>query len=111
MIVEGKKLTAFDAMEAAMELSGLYLLHRTHEIANFRYSTDLKAVVFDFCYWEDREGYIPKASFTVFLDNETEGGDSFSDVFEFINEEKDRFGGVLKGKVNSDYMGKEDVKA
>ena len=107
MISEGMKLTAFDAMEAAMELSGLYIVNNLHEIANFRYSTDLEAVEFMFCYWKDREGYIEKASFTIFLDGETEGGDSFSDLFEFINEEKDRFNKPPKGFVNFDYQGKE----
>ncbi len=110
MIVEGKKLTAFDAMEAAMELSGIYLKNGTNEIANFIYSTDMQAVVFYFAHWEDREGYIMKASFTVFLDDETEGGDSFSDVFEFISDELDRFDQPVKGYVNSDYMGKEECR-
>ena len=107
MISEGMKLTAFDAMEATMELSGLYLKNNVHEIANFRYSTDLQAVVFDFYYWVKREGYNEKASFTIFLDGETEGGDSFDDLFEFLNTEKDRFCIDPKGFVNSDYMGKE----
>ena len=36
MIIEGRKLTAFDAMEAAINLSEMYITRNTHKVVNFR---------------------------------------------------------------------------
>ena len=38
MIIEGRKLTAFDAMEAAINLSEMYIVRNSKKSVNFRYS-------------------------------------------------------------------------
>lgn len=98
MLDEGKKLTAFDAMEAAMKLSGMYIVHRTHDFVTFRFSTMLEAVEFEFGKWEGYE-IIEKASYRVYL-NELTISDSFSDVFQMIENELDRMEEIIKEKRN-----------
>lgn len=86
MILEGKKLTAFDAMEAAIELSQMYLIRGLHRVVNFRFSQALEAIVFEFGIWEGFE-YSVTDDYTVYLNNAKHGGDSFSKVFNKIEEE------------------------
>ena len=94
MIVEGKKLTAFDAMEAAMNLSGIYMVHNRKESVTFRFSQALESVCFEFGKWNDYEFEITK-KFCVPLDDSTHG-DSFSDVFDMIEKELDRMAELEK---------------
>lgn len=94
MIVEGKKITAFDAMEAAMNLSGIYMVHNRKESVTFRYSQPLESVCFEFGKWNGYEFEITK-KFCVPLDDLT-NGDSFSDVFDMIEKELDRMAELEK---------------
>ena len=54
MIVEGKKITAFDAMEAAIRLSETYHANRAKEFVNFRFSGIIDAVEFKFGKFEGK---------------------------------------------------------
>ncbi len=94
MIVEGKKLTAFDAMEAAMRLSGIYMVHNRKESITFRYSQSLESVCFEFGNWNGFDFEITKI-FRIPLDDST-AGDSFSDVFNMIEKELDRMAEIEK---------------
>lgn len=85
MILEGKKLTAFDAMEEAVKLSELYVLHKTHRTVNFRFSQTLEAITFEFGYWKGFD-YELTDRFTIYLD-ETTVGDTFATLFEKIASE------------------------
>lgn len=88
MIDEGKKITAFDAMEAVMRLSDLYHLARDKKNVDFRFSSSLNAVFFTFGHWEMFD-YIIDKQFEIQIDN-FNFGDSFSDLFLFIEKEMDR---------------------
>lgn len=88
MIIEGRKITAFDAMEAAMELSGMYMVRDLKDIVNFRYSQVMEAVVFEFGFWKGFD-FVNRKSFVVYLDN-TRTGNTFTEVFNEIESEKER---------------------
>lgn len=90
MIDEGKKLTAFDAMEAAMRLSDMYHLTKDREDVDFRFNSTCTGnmMVFTFGHWEMFD-YIIDKQFEIQIDN-FNFGDSFSDLFLFIEKEMDR---------------------
>lgn len=94
MIVEGKKLTAFDAMEAAIRLSETYRANRAKEFVTFHFHGHTEAFEVDFGKFESYECEIIK-SFHVYL-NELTCGDSFSDVFDMIEKELDRMAEIEK---------------
>ncbi len=98
MIVEGKKITAFDAMEAVMRLSETYHKNKAKEFASFRFSGITDIVEFHFGKFEGFECEIHNTYF-VYLDELT-CGDSFSDVFEKIEKELDRMAEIEKEKRN-----------
>ncbi|MBR5202670.1 MAG: hypothetical protein IKW45_05345 [Clostridia bacterium] len=91
MINEGMKLTAFDAMEAAMELNQLYTIFNTHDVCNFRYVQESERLHFSF-YNSDKGDLFNVVTFSVPLDdsNPDDEADTFSDVFKKIGEEKDK---------------------
>lgn len=86
MIIEGRKLTAFDAMEAAINLSEMYIVRNSKKSANFRYSHGMEAVIFEFGYWEKYD-YILTGHFTVYLDDTISTGNTFAELFDYISEE------------------------
>ena len=88
MLNEGKMLTAFDAMEAAMKLSNVYIAHKQKDVINFRYSHSMEAVVFEFGFWKGYE-YTIRKSFTIYLDN-TPLGQGFGEFFEEVEKETER---------------------
>lgn len=96
MIIEGKKLTAFDAMEAAINLSEAYMAHNTHKTVNFRWSQAMEAVIFEFGYWEGFD-YNSTDHYTIYLDNTTSAGNTFAELFDKLNEEIEK---MLKENVN-----------
>ncbi len=96
MIIEGRKLTAFDAMEAAMNLSEMYIARNTHKVVNFRWSQSMEAVIFEFGKWEGFE-FNATDHYAVYLDDTTSAGCTFAEVFNKINEE---MGKMLKEKEN-----------
>lgn len=108
MIDEGRKVTVFGAMEAAMHVSDLYKLHDPKSYVNFRFTSFGEAVLFDFGYQEGRE-YKTKAEFTIQLNPkiEAEESDYFCELFEMLNEEMDRFEPDIRGFVRT-YQGKEE---
>ena len=87
MIIEGKKLTAFDAMEAAINLSEAYMAHNTHKTVNFRWSQAMEAVIFEFGYW-DKFDFNLTDHYVVYLDKTTRVGNTFKELFEKIVEEQ-----------------------
>ena len=86
MIIEGRKLTAFDAMEAAINLSEMYIARNTHKVVNFRWSQSMEAVVFEFGYWEKYD-YVLTGHFTIYLDDTISTGNTFAELFDYISEE------------------------
>lgn len=96
MIIEGRKLTAFDAMEAAINLSEMYIARNTHKVVNFRWSQSMEAVIFEFGKWEGFD-YNSTDHYTVYLDNTTSAGNTFAELFDKLNEEIEK---MLKENVN-----------
>lgn len=94
MIVEGKKITAFDAMEAVIRLSETYHANRAKEFVTFYFYGHTEVFECDFGKFEGFECEIIK-SFHVYL-NELTCGDSFSDVFNMIEKELDRMAELEK---------------
>lgn len=94
MIVEGKKLTAFDAMEAAIRLSETYHANRAKEFVTFRFHGNTDTIEFTFGKFEGFECEIIK-QYRVYLDELT-CGYSFSDVFDMIEKELDRIAEIEK---------------
>lgn len=86
MILEGRKLTAFDAMEAVMSLSELYMSRHTHKSVDFRYSQPMEAIVFQFGRWKGFD-FILTDNFVIYLDNTISAGNTFKELFDKINEE------------------------
>ena len=86
MIIEGRKLTAFDAMEAAINLSEMYIICESKKSINFRYSHGMEAVVFEFGYWEKYD-YVLTGHFTIYLDDTISTGNTFAELFDYISEE------------------------
>lgn len=84
MIDEGKKLTAFDAMEAAMELSNIYHQKDKEKFVNFRFSSICEGIVFNFGRFEGNALKDP-VYITVYFDGDEE--ETFADVFKKIEEE------------------------
>jgi hypothetical protein len=79
-------LTAFDAMEAAMNLSDAYIIHNTHKTVNFRWSQAMEAVIFEFGYW-DKFDFNLTDHYVIYLDKTTRVGHTFKSLFEKIEEE------------------------
>ena len=100
MIVEGKKITAFDAMEATINLSESYIKLNTHKTVNFRWSQSMEAVVFEFGYW-DKFDFNITDHYTIYLDNTITAGNTFKDLFEKITEECDWINSILEEKENT----------
>ncbi len=96
MIVEGKKLTAFDAMEAVIRLSDIYKANNAKEFVTFRFSGITEAIEVEFGKFEGFECEITK-NYKVYL-NELTFGDSFSDVFTKIEKEMDKMAKIEKEK-------------
>lgn len=86
MIIEGRKLTAFDAMEAVLNLSELYIVRNTHKVVDFRYSQPMEAIVFEFGRWKGFD-FILTDHYTIYLDNTISAGNTFAEVFDKISEE------------------------
>ena len=86
MIIEGRKLTAFDAMEAAINLSEMYIVKNSKKSVNFRYSHGMEAVIFEFGYWEKYD-YVLTGHFTIYLDDTISTGNTFAEFFAKLNEE------------------------
>lgn len=84
MIDEGKKLTAFDAMEAAMELSNIYRKKDKDKFVSFRFSGICESVDFNFGKF-DGTGLKDRVDITVFFEDDDE--ETFADVFRKIEEE------------------------
>lgn len=95
MLIEGRKLTAFDAMEAAINLSEMYIVRNSKKSVNFRYSHGMEAVVFEFGYWEKYD-YVLTGHFTIYLDDTISTGNTFAELFDYISEEIE----MLKEKEN-----------
>ena len=94
MIVEGKKLTAFDAMEAVMNLSDMYEANNSKKTVSFRFSGTLNTMEFYFSEWGLFD-LTTNSHFYVHLDNMT-SGDNFLDVFEVIQKEMDEMAKIEK---------------
>lgn len=86
MIIEGRKLTAFDAMEAAINLSEMYIARNTHKVVNFRWSQSMEAVVFEFGKWEKFDFNLTD-HYTIYLDATISAGNTFAELFAKLNEE------------------------
>lgn len=86
MIVEGKKNTAFDLMEAVMELSDIYHRNNSSKSVSIFYTGDCEA--FDVTLFDDdKRGHRQFVeSVTVYLD-EKEFGGTFEQAFELIEKE------------------------
>lgn len=98
MIVEGKRLTAFDVMEAVMKLSDVYHENGAKEFVSFSFHAITEVLVVNFGRFVGYECDITK-TYRVYLDDLTIG-DSFSDVFEEIERELDRMSEIKKEKEN-----------
>lgn len=98
MIVEGKRLTAFDVMEAVMKLSDVYHENGAKEFVSFKFSGITEILEVNFGRWVGFECDITKM-YRVHLD-EIIYENSFSDVFEEIEKELDRMSEIKKEKEN-----------
>lgn len=85
MIVEGKKLTAFDLMEACVNLSDAYKVNNPRKFVNFRFSGIRNALNIDFGEWNGFE-IVNESIFSIQLDD-LSIGNSFSEVFLKIEKE------------------------
>lgn len=84
MIDEGKKLTAFDAMEAAMELSNIYHQKDKEKFVNFRFSGICEGIIFNFGRYQGTT-LKDTVDITVYFEDDEE--ETFADVFKKIEEE------------------------
>lgn len=86
MIIEGKKNTAFDLMEAAMTLSDIYHKNNSNKSVTF-YICGI-AETFDIAFLErNAKGKIVgRKSFCIYL-NENAFADTFEQAFEEIEKE------------------------
>lgn len=98
MIVEGKRLTAFDVMEAVMKLSDVYHENGAKEFVSFSFHGITEAFEVDFGRYVGFECDITK-TYRVYLD-EMICENSFSDFFEEIERELDRMSEIKKEKEN-----------
>lgn len=98
MIVEGKRLTAFDVMEAVIKLSDVYHENGAKEFVSFKFSGITEILEVNFGRWVGFECDITKM-YRVHLD-EIIYENSFSDVFEEIEKELDRMSEIKKEKEN-----------
>lgn len=98
MILEGKKLTAFDAIEAAMQLSDMYREHNVNKSISCAFYGRIPCVDFFVHDYADNSAD-STIRISVYLDDVTYG-DSFSDVFTMIENEMDKITGDKKEKAN-----------
>ena len=92
MIDESKKITAFDLLEAAMELSKAYHKSNANKSVSINYHGRSESFDLSIFEWNDRGSKPIKtlATATVYLD--ADFGDSFEKAFEIIKEEMAIFG-------------------
>ena len=88
MIDEGKKNTAFDAMEAAIELSNIYRKKDKDKFVCFRFSSICESVDFNFGKFDVKDIKDP-VNITVYFDGDEE--ETFADVFKKIEEEMELY--------------------
>ena len=96
MILEGKKLTAFDAMEAAMQLSDMYHEHNVNKFISCWFCGRIPCLDFFVHDYADNS-----ADSTIYISvnlDDVSYGDSFSDVFTIIENEMDEITGDKKEK-------------
>ena len=89
MIIEGKKNTAFDLMDAAMKLSDLYHKNNETKSISVYYSgscEDIDVNIFDDC--RGRRKIL--SSVTVYIDEKDWGG-TFEEAFEMIEKELEQY--------------------
>lgn len=86
MIVEGKKNTAFDLMEAVMELSDIYHRNNSSKSVSIFYTGSCEA--FDVTLFDDdKRGHRQFVeSVTVYLD-ERDNENAFEKAFEMVEKE------------------------
>ncbi len=96
MILEGKKLTAFDAMEAAMQLSDMYHEHNVNKSITCSFHGRIPCFDLFIYDWED-DSADSTIHILVHLDDASYGN-SFSDVFTMIESEMDKITGEKKGE-------------
>lgn len=91
MINEGKKITAFDLLEAAMALSDVYHKNNANRSVTVLFNGNCESLYIDIYEWDIKRTKITKIleSATIYLD--VNYGDTFEKAFDIINKEMEQY--------------------
>lgn len=91
MIVEGKKLSAFDVIEAAMKLSDAYKEKKINKSITVSYYGNVDSFDLNIYSWDNRGKPHPIKKCCIYLDD-VSYGDTFEKAFEIISKEMECLG-------------------